>query len=292
MSKIKKSILLTTMWVLTAVAFGLYVYFTRGAELGFQWFSVYVTEYMLSIDNLFIMLLIFSYFKVEEKYQHRVLFYGIMGAFVFRAIFIGLGFEIVQRFEWVLYLFGILLIYTGIQILKEKNEKDQNLDTNKVLRFLNNVLPIAEGHHGKKFFIRVHPKGTSVLINQNKANKKLHITNLFLCLLMIEFSDIIFAVDSIPASFAISQDRFIIFTANAFALLGLRSLFFVVEYILHKFHLITKALAIILFFIGGKMLLGIFGLHISSAVSLAVLFGIIFAAVILSQVFPKKEMRV
>lgn len=278
MNNIKKSIVLTLTWVMTAIFFGLYVYFTRGAELGFQWFSVYVTEYMLSIDNLFIMLLIFSYFKVEEKYQHRVLFYGIAGAFVFRAIFIGLGFEIVQRFEWILYVFGALLIYTGIQILKEKNEKDKNLDTNKILKFLNRVLPIAQGHHGKKFFIKI--------------NHKLHITNLFLCLLMIEFSDIIFAVDSIPASFAISQSRFIIFTANAFALLGLRSLFFVVEYILHKFHLITKALAIILFFIGGKMLLGIFELHISSAVSLAVLFGIIFTAVILSQMFPKKEMRV
>ena len=278
MNNIKKSIVLTLTWVATAVAFGLYVYFTRGAELGFQWFSVYVTEYMLSIDNLFIMLLIFSYFKVEEKYQHKVLFYGIAGAFVFRAIFIGLGFEIVQRFEWILYLFGALLIYTGIQILKEKNEKDKNLDTNKLLKFLNKVLPIADGDHGKKFFIRIH--------------RKLHITNLFLCLLMIEFSDIIFAVDSIPASFAISQSRFIIFTANAFALLGLRSLFFVVEYILHKFHLITKALAIILFFIGGKMLLGIVGIHISSALSLAVLFGIIFAAIILSQVFPSREMRV
>lgn len=278
MNNIKKSIVLTLTWVMTAIFFGLYVYFTRGAELGFQWFSVYVTEYMLSIDNLFIMLLIFSYFKVEEKYQHRVLFYGIAGAFVFRAIFIGLGFEIVQRFEWILYVFGALLIYTGIQILKEKNEKDKNLDTNKVLKFLKKVLPIADGHHGKSFFIKI--------------NHKLYITNLFLCLLMIEFSDIIFAVDSIPASFTISQSRFIIFTANAFALLGLRSLFFVVEYILHKFHLITKALAIILFFIGGKMLLGIFGLHISSAVSLAVLFGIIFAAIILSQMFPKKEMRV
>ena len=276
--KIKKSILLTLMWVSLAIVFGFYVYVTRGAELGLQWFSVYVTEYMLSIDNLFIILLIFSYFKVEEKYQQRVLFLGIMGAFVFRAIFIGLGFEIVQRFEWVLYLFGALLIYTGYKILQEKNEKDQNMDTNKLLKFLNKVLPIAEGHHGKKFFIRV--------------NKKLYITNLFLCLLMIEFSDIIFAVDSIPASFAISQDRFVIFTANAFALLGLRSLFFVVEYILHKFHLITKALAIILFFIGGKMLLGIFHIHISSAISLAVLFGIIFTAVILSQMFPKKEMRV
>ncbi len=278
MNKIKKSLLLTAMWVLTAVAFGIYVYITRGEELGFQWFSVYVTEYMLSIDNLFIMLLIFSYFKIEEKYQHRVLFLGILGAFVFRLIFITLGFEIVQRFEWVLYMFGALLIYTGYKILQEKNEKDQNLDTNKLLKFLNKVLPIAKGNHGKKFFIR--------------KDGKFYITTLFLCLLMIEFSDIIFAVDSIPASFAISQDRFVIFTANAFALLGLRSLFFVVEYILHKFHLITKALAIILFFIGGKMLLGIFNIHISSAISLAVLFGIIFAAIILSGIFPKKEMRV
>jgi tellurite resistance protein TerC len=278
MNKIKKSLLLTAMWVLTAVAFGIYVYMTRGAELGFQWFSVYVTEYMLSIDNLFIMLLIFSYFKVQEKYQHRVLFLGILGAFVFRLIFITLGFEIVQRFEWVLYMFGALLIYTGYKILQEKNEKDQNLDTNKLLKFLNKYLPIAEGDHGKKFFIR--------------KDGKFYITTLFLCLLMIEFSDIIFAVDSIPASFAISQSKFVIFTANAFALLGLRSLFFVVEYILHKFHLITKALAIILFFIGGKMLLGIFHIHISSAISLAVLFGIIFAAIILSQMFPSREMRV
>ncbi len=278
MNKIKKSILLTLTWVLTAVVFGIYVYLTRGAELGFQWFSVYLTEYMLSIDNLFIMLLIFSYFKIEEKYQHRVLFLGILGAFIFRAIFIGLGFEIVQRFEWILYIFGALLIYTGYTILQEKNEKDKNLDKNKLLHFLNRILPIAEGSHGKKFFLN--------------TNGKWYITNLFLCLLMIEFSDIIFAVDSIPASFSISQNRFVIFTANAFALLGLRSLFFVVEYILHKFHLITKALAVILFFIGGKMLLGIFHIHISSAISLAVLFGIVFSAIILSQIFPKKEMRV
>jgi tellurite resistance protein TerC len=152
------------------------------------------------------------------------------------------------------------------------------MDTNKILGFLKKYLPIASGDHGKKFFL--------------KKDGKFYITTLFLCLLMIEFSDIIFAVDSIPASFSISQDRFVIFTANAFALLGLRSLFFVVEYILHKFHLITKALAVILFFIGGKMLLGIFHIHISSAISLAVLFGIIFSAIILSQIFPKREMRV
>ncbi len=278
MNRIKKSLILTATWVLVALGFGAYVYLSRGSELGFQWFSVYLTEYMLSIDNLFIMLLVFSYFKVEEKYQHRVLFYGIAGAFVFRFIFISLGFEIVQHFEWVLYLFGALLIYTGYKILSEKDEKDQDLDKNKVLKFLNKVLPIAEGNHGKKFFI--------------KQNGKTYITTLFLCLIMIEFSDIIFAVDSIPASFSISQDKFVIFTANAFALLGLRSLFFVVEYILHKFHLITKALAVVLFFIGGKMLVGIFGIHISSAVSLAVLFGIMLTAIILSHYFPKKEMRV
>ncbi len=278
MSKIKKSILLTTFWVLMAFIFGTYVYINKGHDLGFEWFSVYITEYMLSIDNLFIMLLIFSYFKVEEKYQHKVLFLGILGAFIFRFIFISLGFEIVQRFEWVLYIFGALLIYTGIKILKEKNEKEQNLDKNKLLKFFDKILPISYENHGKKFFV--------------KKNNKFYITTLFLCLLMIEFSDIVFAVDSIPASFAISQNKFIIFTANAFALLGLRSLFFVVEYILHKFHLITKALAIILFFIGGKMLLGIIHIHISSAISLAILFGIIFTAIILSQIFPKKEMRV
>ncbi len=278
MKNLKKPLLYTLFWICTATLFGIYTYITRGADLGLQFFSVYLTEYMLSIDNLFVILLIFNYFSVPEKYQYRVLFWGILGAIVFRFLAISLGFEIIQRFHAVLYIFGALLIYTGYKILQEKDEKEHNLDEHKLMVFFKKVLPIAEGDHGKKFFVRI--------------GKKLHITTLFLCLLMIECIDIIFAVDSIPASFAISQVKFIIFTANMFAVLGLRSLFFVVEYVLHKFHLISKALALILFFIGGKMLLTMFHIHISSAISLSVLVTILVSAMALSHVFPKGERRV
>jgi tellurite resistance protein TerC len=245
-----------------------------GREQAAQFMSAYVTEKMLSVDNLFVIALIFNFFKIEEKFHHRVLFWGILGAIVFRALFIGIGAVIIDQFHWVLYIFGALLVYTGIKLFSDKKEEHVDFEQNKIVRLAKKYLPFTTTYHGGKFMI--------------KENGKRYFTVLFLIIILVETTDIIFAIDSIPAAFAITQDPFIILTSNVFAIMGLRALFFLLESVLHRFHYLQKGLAFILVFIGLKMLVDIFGIHLSSMISFLIIMGALGMSMWLSLLFPKK----
>lgn len=261
-------------WIGMALGFGLLIYLFMDKKLAAEFLSAYLTEKMLSVDNLFVMMLIFSYFKLEEKYHHKALFWGILGAIIFRGIFIGLGSYIINQFHWVLYIFGAVLIYTAVKLLRDKKEEHIDFQHNKVMKLAHKYLPFTANHHGGKFFVR--------------ENGKFYFTSLFMVVLLVEASDIIFAVDSIPAVFAISQNLFVVFTSNIFAIMGLRALFFLIENVIHRFHHLQKGLSFILFFIGAKMLSGIVGFHISSLVSFGIILAALVASLILSVLFPKK----
>jgi tellurite resistance protein TerC len=270
----KAALYQSIFWIAMAVGFGVLIYFFLDQKLAAEYFSAYVTEKMLSVDNLFVMMLIFSYFKLEEKYHHKVLFWGIFGAIVFRLVFIGLGSYIINQFHWVLYIFGALLVYTAIKLIRDKKEEHIDFQHNKVIKIAKRFLPFTESHHGGKFFVR--EKG------------KFYFTTLSLIVLLVEATDIIFAVDSIPAVFAISQNLFVIITSNIFAIMGLRALFFVIENVIHRFHHLQKGLSFILFFIGAKMLAGIFDIHISSLISFGIIMGALVLSLVLSVLYPKK----
>jgi len=270
----KAALLQSLFWIGVSLVYAIFVYVLIGADSSTQFLTAYVTEKMLSVDNLFVILLIFNFFKLEEKYHHRVLFWGILGAIVFRGLFILTGSIIIEQFHWVLYIFGAILLYTGFKLLRDKKEEHVNFHDSKVLKFARKFLPFTTNHHQGKFFVR--------------EQGKLHATILFAIILLVESTDVIFAIDSIPAAFSISQDPFIVFTSNIFAIMGLRALFFLIEHVIHKFHHLQKALSFILIFIGSKMLLGIFHIHIDSIVSFGVIIGALVVALILSVVFPKK----
>lgn len=271
----KPALYQSLFWVAISFAFSFLIYLYLGKDPAAEFISAYITEKMLSVDNLFVMLLIFNYFKLEERYHHRVLFWGILGAIFFRAVFILAGAFIIHQFHWVLYVFGAMLVYSGLVLLKGKKEEHGDFEHNKMIRAAKRFLPVTDKHHDGKFFRKEHGRW--------------RVTSLFLIMLLVEETDIIFAVDSIPAVFSISQDVFIVFTSNIFAIMGLRSLFFLIESVLHRFHHLQKGLAFVLLFIGGKMLGGIWGLEISSIASFAVIILILAASIFLSVAFPKKH---
>ncbi len=270
----RSALIQSLFWIAISFAFAFLIFLFIGKESAAEFMSAYVTEKMLSVDNLFVILLIFNFFNLEEKYHHKVLFWGILGAIVFRAIFIGVGGLIISQFAWVLYIFGALLVYTGIKLFTDKKEEHVDLEKNHVFRTAKKYLPFSSAEHHGRFTII--------------ENGKRVFTTLFMIVLLVESTDIIFAIDSIPAAFAITTDPFIIFTSNVFAVMGLRALFFLLESVLHKFHHLQKGLSFILIFIGAKMLLGIFHIHISSVVSLLIILGAFAASMILSVIFPKK----
>lgn len=271
----KPALIQSLFWIAISIVFGSLIFLFVSKEMAVEFFSAYVTEKMLSVDNLFVMMLIFTFFKLEEKYHHRVLFWGIIGAIVFRAVFIGAGAYIIHQFHWVLYIFGLILLYTGVKLFSEKKEEEHvDFNNNKILKLARKFLPFSPSHHGGKFFVR--------------ENGKFYFTSLFLIMILVEFTDIIFAVDSIPAVFSISQSLFVVFTSNIFAIMGLRALFFLIESVLHRFHHLQKGLAFILIFIGLKMLSGIFGLHISSFLSFGIIMLALISSMVISVLFPKK----
>ncbi len=272
--ELKSAVNQSLFWIGISFCFGLLIFIFLDKKMAADFFSAYVTEKMLSVDNLFVIMLIFSYFKLEEQYHHRVLFWGIMGAIVFRAVFIGAGSVIISQFHWVLYIFGAILLYTGIKLLWDKKEEHVDFEKNRIIKWARKLLPFSPNHHNGKFFVREH--GNLVF------------TSLFLIMLLVEGTDIIFAVDSIPAVFLISRNPFVVFTSNIFAIMGLRALFFLIENILHKFHHLQKGLAFILLFIGLKMFSGIFDLHLSSYVAFAIIILALATSMILSVIFPKK----
>ncbi|MEO5911098.1 MAG: TerC family protein [Pelobium sp.] len=247
-------------------------------NLSLEFITGYVIEYALSVDNIFVMVLIFAAFGVKEKYYHRVLFWGIIGAVLMRYLFIFLGATLISRFEWILYVFGAFLIYSGTMMFFSKEEDDAiDPENHKVVKFASKYFSVYPEYVGKKFFHRT--KG------------KLYLTPLFLVLLIIEFTDVIFAVDSIPAIFAVTKDPYIVFFSNIFAVLGLRSMFFLLVNVIDKFHYLKTGLAVLLVFIGVKMLAhhwltewGFTTIH-----SLFVILGILTVSVVASLVFPKKD---
>lgn len=265
-------------WVTISVAFGYLIYlYGGGADESLMYFSAYLTEYALSIDNIFVILLILKYFSVEEIYYHRILFWGIMGALVFRAIFIFVGAYAITKFYWILYVFGAFLVYSGIKIFFEEEKEDVDVETNPVVKTARKYLNISSGHFGGKFWFR--------------ENGKLIFTPLFLVILLIESTDLIFAVDSIPAAFAISQSEFILYTSNIFAILGLRAKFFLLSGIMEKFHLLQKGLSFILIFIGAKMLLEIVEVHVPIMISFGVIILTLFFSIVFSLLIPKSQLE-
>jgi tellurite resistance protein TerC len=236
----KEALAWSGVWVTLALAFNVWVYINMGKQPALEFLTGYLIEKSLSVDNIFVFVLLFSFFRVPAEYQHRVLFWGVIGALVLRAIFIALGAILIAKFHWIIYLFGAFLIYTGYKMFT-KSAADMHPEDNPLVRWFVRNGRVTSEYHGSRFFVKVDGKRLA--------------TPLFLCLLSIEFTDLIFAVDSIPAIFAITQDPFIVYTSNVFAILGLRSLYFALEGIISRFPYLRYGLALILVFIGLKMVL-------------------------------------
>lgn len=270
----RDALLQTIFWVLVSVVFGALIYFYGGGPKdALEYFSAYVTEKALSVDNIFVILLILRYFKVKEEYYHDILFWGILGAILFRAIFIFLGALLIGEFHWILYIFGVFLVYSGVKIFNEDEDMSIEPDKNPLIKLARKVLPVSkEDKDGKFVFFE---------------NKKLWFTPLFIVILLIESTDLIFAVDSIPAAFAISQNEFVIYTSNIFAVMGLRAMFFLLANILDRFYLLQKGLSVVLIFIGAKMLLELIDVEIHILLSFGLILLSLAAAIILSLMFPK-----
>ncbi|MEJ2005416.1 MAG: TerC/Alx family metal homeostasis membrane protein [Cyclobacteriaceae bacterium] len=272
----KSALYQSIFWVVISVGFGFLIFrYDGGTEPALEFFSAYLTEYALSVDNIFVILIILRYFKVKHKYYHNILFWGILGALVFRAIFIFLGAYLVEQFHWILYLFGVFLMYSGIKIFFEDDSNEIDPGNNPILRFSRKYLRIIKGDFGGRFIV--------------KKNGTIFFTTLFLVILLIETTDLIFAVDSIPAAFAITQNEFLIYTSNIFAVLGLRAKFFLLAGIIDKFYLLQRGLSLILIFIGGKMLLEIFSIEISTSISFIVIISTLTGSIIMSLLIPEKK---
>ena len=237
----KKAGIWTAIWVSLSLGFAAYLHFTFGANVSVPFMTAYVIEYALSVDNLFVFIVVFSAFKVSKLAQHRLLYWGIIGAFILRGTLIALGTTLVSKFEWLLYIFGAFLLYTAWKLLFAGEEEQVDPEQNPILKWGRRVLPVSTQDHGLAFFVKEDGKGK--------------VTPLFLALLVVETTDVLFALDSIPAVLAISQDPFIVFTSNACAILGLRSLFFLVASLMDKFRYLKIGLGVILAFVGVKLIL-------------------------------------
>jgi tellurite resistance protein TerC len=271
----KSALYQSVFWVLISTLFGFFIYRWNGADQAVEYFSAYLTEYALSVDNIFVILLILKYFQVKEEYYHKTLFWGILGAIVFRGIFIFVGALLIHKFHWILYIFGVLLIYSGIRIYFEDGDEKIEPEKNPIMKLCRRYLPITKEDHGASF----------VVINAGK----LLFTPLFLVIVLIETTDLIFAVDSIPAAFAITQNEFIVYTSNIFAVMGLRAMFFLLAGIIDKFYLLQKGLSIILFFIGAKMLLEIFDINVGVYTSFSVILATLTLSIVFSILVPRKS---
>ena len=272
----KSALYQSIFWVSISTLFGffIYKYDESGATGAVEYFSAYLTEYALSVDNIFVILLILKYFQVKEEYYHKTLFWGILGAIVFRGIFIFIGGILIHKAHWLLYGFGVLLIYSGIRIYFEDGDQKIDPEKNVVMRLCRKYLPITDVDYGGKFLVR--------------HQGKLMFTPLFLVIVLIETTDLLFAVDSIPAAFAITQNEFLVYTSNIFAVMGLRAMFFLLAGIIDKFYLLQKGLSIILFFIGAKMLLEIFDINIGVYTSFSVIIATLTLSIIFSLIVPRK----
>ncbi len=274
--KLKEALTWSAVWIILSLAFNVFIYYYMGKVKALEFLAGYLIEKSLSIDNLFVFIMLFGFFNVDTKYQHKVLFWGIIGALILRAVFIFAGVALLEKFHWLIYLFGAFLIYSGIAMLKP-HKADVDPDKNPLVRLFTRFFPVTQDMHGGKFFVRI--------------NAKTFATPLFIVLLIVEFTDLIFAVDSIPAIMAISKDTFIIFTSNVFAILGLRALYFALAGITKYFSYLKYGLAAILSFVGIKMLLSGTDYKIPIMTSLLVIFGLLAVSILASVFFPVKEVQ-
>ena len=270
---VREAIAWTVAWVTLAMLFNLGIWHYAGAQKALEFTTGYVIEYSLSVDNIFVFALLFSYFAVPPKFQHRVLFWGILGALVLRAIMIGAGTVLITKFAWIIYVFGAFLILTGIKMIV-KSEEEIHPERNPVVKWFKKLMPVTSDYREDKFFVR--------------ENGVRMATPLFVVLLLVEISDVIFAVDSIPAIFAVTTDPFIVYTSNVFAILGLRSLYFALAGVMNKFHYLKIGLGVVLTFVGVKMLLAHTAWKIDTLVSLGVIVLTLAASVVMSLLRPKK----
>lgn len=270
---IKESLIWTGIWIAMAVIFGIGIYFFMGPQSSLDYFTGYLIEKSLSVDNIFVFLLVFTYFGVDSIYQHKVLFWGIFGALVFRFLFIMVGVALLEQFHWIIYIFGAFLVFTGIKLGLEK-DKEIHPEKNPILKLVRRFIPITKDFHGPDFFIK---RGSRIIA-----------TPMFVVLVVIETTDIVFALDSIPAIMAITRDTFLIYSCNAFAILGLRALYFALSGVMRLFHYLHYGLAFILVFIGIKMLIESF-VHIPTLITLSVIVVTLTVSVIFSVKYPKEE---
>lgn len=267
----------TTVWVTLAMCFAAGIFYFEGPKAGTEFLTGYLIEYSLSVDNIFVFVLLFSYFGVKKEYQHRILFWGILGALLMRGAMIGAGTILINKFHWIIYVFGAFLVVTGVKMVF-KDDEQMDPEANPVLKLLRRVIPVSPEYDGQKFFTR-RPDATGVV-------RKMA-TPLFVVLVLIEVTDLVFAVDSIPAIFAVTKDPFIVYTSNVCAILGLRSLYFLLAGVIDKFHHLHYGLAAVLTFVGIKMLIsGVY--HVPTLFSLAFIFLALGTSVVTSLKFPKK----
>lgn len=282
---IRESLLMSGFYIAIGLAFGGWIWYQSGEQSAMEYVTGFVVEKSLAMDNIFIIAMIFSYFAIPRQYQHRVLLWGILGVIVLRGIMIAGGAAIVENFHWVLYLFAAFLVFTGLKMLFSSDHDEADIGNNRILKFLRSHLPVTNALHGEKFFVKETDAATGKL--------KTFVTPLFLALIMVEIADLIFAVDSIPAIFAITTDPFIVYTSNIFAILGLRALYFALAALIHRFAYLKYALAAVLVFVGSKIfvadMLGI--AKIPPAVSLGVTVAILATGIIGSLIATRKEAK-
>lgn len=271
----KKALMQTIFWVSLAIGFFFFMWYEDGRTVALEYLSAYLMEWSLSIDNIFVFILIFGFFGVKEQYVPRALLIGIILAIVFRIVFISVGIVLIERFHWLLYVFGALLLYTGVKMFTARQDEDTDMSQNTVYKFLQRVLPLVSHDGEGKYTI--------------KQDGKRYYTSMFVVIIMLATTDIIFALDSIPAVFAISQNRLVVYTSNIFAVLGLRSLFFLLKGAVNKFAYLQQGIAIVLVFIGLKMLAEIFHFKVPVFISLLVIVLCIGSSIVYSMAVANKS---
>lgn len=262
----------SAVWISLAAVFAAIVFLNLGTQRGLEFVTGYLIELSLSVDNLFVFLLIFSYFKVPARYQHRVLFWGVMGALVMRLTMIFVGAALINKFSWIIYIFGAFLVFTGIRMFRQE-DTDIQPEENFIVRLVTRYIPLTHQYEEEKFFTKINGRRTGTL--------------LLLVLIIVEVTDLVFAVDSIPAIFAITTNTFIVYTSNVFAILGLRSMYFLLAGVVEKFHYLKMGLAIVLTFIGTKMLIVALGVHVPIYASLIFVAVVLLGSVFASLLWPK-----
>jgi len=271
--KVKEALWWSAVWIALALTFNAGIYFWRGEEAALEFLTGYLLEKALSVDNIFVFIMIFAYFRAPAQYQHKVLFWGILGALIMRAIFIATGITLLQHFHWVIYIFGAFLILTGIKLAVQK-DKEVHPEKNPVLKLFRRFMPVTKNFEGDKFVV--------------KRDGRRFATPLLVVLLMVETTDVVFALDSIPAILAITTDPFIVYTSNVFAILGLRALYFALAGIMQMFHYLSYGLAAILAFVGVKMMIMDF-YKLPIDISLGVVAGILALSVLISVLRPRRK---